>query len=218
MLSQKIQAWLTAEGGYIPGLALLSSTGNPAQYRNLKQYLTFPVIPDHAYQSLAVALRAYLVLHPSPIVAPAAAVVVPAMTMAAPLSDLHAQGKALLKERDAHRAQLSQMVTHRDKFTEKDRGELAHIIMTVQLEIDEVYQRIERYESTGELPELGSAYTIQQETIQKMHRMASLRSAISRLNKKLRDPEGLEAQQEMEAELLAKQVELKDLAEELHLE
>ena len=218
MLSGKIQTWLTDEGSYIDGLALLSTSGNNKLTLQLRSYLSFPMIPEHAYDSLTAALREYVLKYPPPPMEPVSPLPKIALVDDSPIAPLRAQGRKLLMERDAARAQLRQMVAHQEKYTDEERYQLANLIMTVQSEVDEVYQRIEQYEATGELPDQGTAYAIQQETISKMNRMASLRSAISRLHSKLKNPTDIAHKQEMESDLLAKQVELQDLAQELNIE
>lgn len=216
MHSTQIQNWLQNEGGFIEGLALLTAIGHSKKANQLKVYLDWPLIPEKAYSEISQELRGYLMANPvvvAPVAVSAAAPAAPS-----PKNHLHVKATQLLKERDGLRAQLVQMVEQRDKFTEAERGDIVHLIMKVQADIDEIYQRIEQYENTGELPEAGSAYAIQQETIRMMNRMGSLRSAISRLKKKLQNPPNALEQQQMEGELLAKQVELKDIARALHLE
>jgi hypothetical protein len=218
MLSEKIQTWLTKEGSYIDGLALLSTSGSTKVTSQLRNYLSFPLIPDHAYNSLTAALREYLLKHPVPLLVTASPAPTIALVDDSPVAPLRAQGRKQLMERDAARAQLRQMVDHQEKYTDGERYELANLIMAIQAEIDETYQRIEQYEQTGELPDQGTTYNIQQETIAKMNRMASLRSAISRLHSKLKNPNDIAHKQEMESDLLAKQVELQNLAQELNME
>lgn len=222
MLSNKIQAWLQEGGSYIDGLSLHALLGAGTSHQSLRSYLNFPLIPPAAWELLRKEFRAYIATHPPAISAQRPPSPKPTADrppqVPAVLRPLYAQGKALLKERDGHRAQLVQQAQHPDKFTNKDRHLTAKVIMEVQAEIDDVYQRIRRYQDEGQLPEAGSTKRIIAETVQKINRMGSLRSAISRLNKRLKAPETSQQKQEMETELLAKKVELSDLADQLGLD
>ena len=110
------------------------------------------------------------------------------------------------------------MAADADKYTDADRYLLAETIMVVQKEIDEVYQRIERYHDEGEVPEVGSTSKIVRESVEKYQRVLSIRSAISRLNKRLNNPPDDLQQQADQTDLLAKQVELNTLLEELGIQ
>jgi hypothetical protein len=221
-ISTNIQQWLDNSGSFAEGLKLHAQIGEVRSHQSLRKYLTFPMIPSAAADTLRHELRAYLIQHPAPLQgntgsqpAPKKA---PAPETPAELVPLYAKAKALLKERDAHRAQLVQMAVDEEKYTHNDRYMLAEAIMTVQGEIDETYQRIERYHAEGQLPAAGSTQNIYREAVEKYQRILSIRSAISRLNKRLQKPANDQKKQEDENELLAKQVELEDLLEELGLQ
>lgn len=222
MLSNHIYTWLNEDGSFTEGLVLHSRVGQSRTHESLRTYLSFHIIPQVAMDQLTADLRTYLINNPPSVVVPAVVdPVAPPRKTSQPkvdtqlpqaIKDLHAHGKALLKERDAHRAQLVQQAQHPDKFTNNDRHLTAKVVMEVQAEIDDVYLRIERYHSEGQLPAAGSTRQIVAETVQKMNRMGSLRSAISRLNKRLKAPESARHKQQLEAEKLAKEVELNDIS------
>lgn len=223
MLNQHIQHWLNHQGSYLEGLKLHAQIGQPRSHHSLRQYLSFPHIPAAAHDLLTTDLRAYLLAHPVQAPTPAAPAPTPAPEATAPtpadatLSKLQARAKALLKERDAHRAQLVQMVTEADKFTDNDRFLLCEAIMAVQEEVDETYQQIETYRTDGVVPEPGLKKRHVRETVEKYQRLQSLRSSMSRLRARLKKKPSDQQRQLYETELLAKQVEAQQLEDDLGL-
>ncbi|MEL6968631.1 MAG: hypothetical protein AAFO02_00570 [Bacteroidota bacterium] len=221
MLNQDIQHWLTSGGSFAAGLLLHAQTGNGRNHKSLQQYLSFPFIPPVAHDQLAQDLRAYLVHHPVLVPIPTAPPVpatAPVEQPADPVEQrLRATGKALLKERDGHRAQLVQMVTEADKYSDKDRYLLCQAIMTVQEEIDATYQQLRTYREEGILEEPDTTKKHYREAVEKYQRIMSLRSSISRLRKRIKNPKDEVAKKADEQDVLAKQVELQQLEEELGL-
>jgi len=219
MVSNDIQHWLTIGGSFADGLELLERCGNTAAKRILSQYLRFHFVPATAMDQLTQALRAYLIQNPAAELTqpaePARKKSTDSETLPTAVQQLYSKAKSLLKERDAHRAQLLMMVDHADQYGDQDRYLQADAIMEIQEEIDELYQRIEAYQETGTIPEQDIRQQVVRDTVDKMNRINSLRSAISRLQKRVAKlPEGHERTQ-LETELLAKQVERKELEEEL---
>lgn len=219
MIQHRIQAWFAAQGSYLEGVNLYAEVGEKRTLQGLRQYLAFSMVPERARTELEQALRQHLGTPPA--LPPVTEQPAPKKLVAeepGPVQQLRRQAIPLLRERDAHRAQLVQMAADADKYTDADRYLLAETIMVVQKEIDEVYQRIERYHDEGEVPEVGSTSKIVRESVEKYQRVLSIRSAISRLNKRLKNPPDALQQQADQTDLLAKQVELNTLLEELGLQ
>jgi hypothetical protein len=219
MIQHRIQAWFASQGSYLEGVNLYAEVGEKRTLQGLRQYLAFSMVPERARTELEQALRQHLGASPAP--PPVPEQPAPKKLVAeepGPVQQLRRQAIPLLRERDAHRAQLVQMAADADKYTDADRYLLAETIMVVQKEIDEVYQRIERYHDEGEVPEVGSTSKIVRESVEKYQRVLSIRSAISRLNKRLNNPPDDLQQQADQTDLLAKQVELNTLLEELGIQ
>ena len=219
MIQHRIQAWFASQGSYLEGVNLYAEVGEKRTLQGLRQYLAFSMVPERARTELEQALRQHLGASPAP--PPVPEQPAPKKLVAeepGPVQQLRRQAIPLLRERDAHRAQLVQMAADADKYTDADRYLLAETIMVVQKEIDEVYQRIERYHYEGEVPEVGSTSKIVRESVEKYQRVLSIRSAISRLNKRLNNPPDDLQQQADQTDLLAKQVELNTLLEELGIQ
>ena len=220
MLSNQIQDWLTNAGSFAAGLDLLAQANNATAHNSLAQYLSFPFIPPHAHVELTDCLKQYLIEHPatmrhSPQSQPAAA----SYRVEDPpeIVRLRTKGRHLLKERDAHRAQLLQMVDEEEKYTDQDRYLTATAIMEIQADIDDVYQNIELYQVDGTLPTVDSKRDIVKETVNKMNRLGSVRSAVSRLKKRIDKMGESPEKTTLETEMMAKQVEIDNLKDELGL-
>lgn len=223
MISKEIHEWLIQQGSYKEGLRLHARIGSAKVHRYLQQYLSFPKLPASAYQELAAALQQYLAKYP--ISTQTSVIGFSAKKDAAPIVEhknedaqmrlLVQRRNALLRERDAHRAQLVQMVSDADKYTENDRYMLCHTIMTIQEEIDEAQQQIEAYRESGVVVAPGFAKRIQREAVAKYQRLQTLRSAISRIRARLKTDQPAAKRKADENELLAKQVEAKQIEEEL---
>lgn len=220
MLSNQIQDWLTNSGSFAAGLDLLAQANNATAHNSLGQYLSFPFIPPHAHAELTDCLKQYLIAHPATV--SHTSTVPPAGTSPRDVEPpeiirLRTKGRHLLKERDAHRAQLLQMVDEEEKYTDQDRHLTAIAIMEIQADIDDVYQTIELYQLDGTLPTVDSKRDIVKETVNKMNRLGSVRSAVSRLKKRIDKMEESPEKTKLKTEMMAKQVEIDNLKDELGL-
>ncbi|HQU52017.1 MAG TPA: hypothetical protein PK643_03345 [Saprospiraceae bacterium] len=104
----------------------------------------------------------------------------------------------------------------RESSSIDDRYEICRLIMeNVIPELDDIYDRIRIWEKTGDVPVVSDNEVIRQ-TVKKMERRLSLIPRISRLNKFIVDPAlDDKLKKKYEKELLEKQIELKNINNEL---
>jgi hypothetical protein len=101
---------------------------------------------------------------------------------------------------------------------EKARLKLAEEIMEDILpQLDEIYDSIRAWEKDGVAPAPGVANDVVKETVEKMKRVQSLESRLSRLKGLIKNTTIDRDRADYEKEQLAKQVELADLKAELKL-
>lgn len=192
MLSDQIQNWLTDNGSFKDGYQLYRATGDNRHLAFFTTSLRSAFLPPGAKDRLRTVLGDYLVKNPP---LPSSAKSVKTKSVPAPqivnsepqeVLSLRARGRHLLKQQSHLRARLSEMTTAHEKYTDDDRYELVlELMKEVVPAIDDVYEKIRRWSEFGEIPQPGTVSSIVKETVEKMQRLAALRSKISRDKRKL---------------------------------
>lgn len=213
-LSELIHEWIHSEGSFIEGIRLLHLTGRPVAH--FEAQLERPYVDPSQKQALAQQLRQYLQLNPPSKIIPVQPDEMPVEEPAA-IQDLRRQAIPFHKRYSHLKAQLYQMSVETNKYSDPDRYEIAREIMEGVLpKTDAIYDQIRAWEETGELPPERNDELVRQ-TVEKMQRIQSLRPRISRLKKLLAGKLSVEKRRRYEVELLAKEVEVRYLEEELKI-
>jgi hypothetical protein len=128
------------------------------------------------------------------------------------ITQLRSDAKALHKKQDHLRGKL-----HSEEYPSARYEIVVELMEDVIPSLDHIYSQIQHYQDTGELPTVSQG-DIVQETVQKMLRIQSLNSRISRLRSKLKKENLSNTEQsKYEKELLEKEAELTVLKSELNL-
>lgn len=213
-LSELIHEWIHHEGSFIDGIRLLHLTGRPVAH--FEAQLERPYVDPNQKQALAQQLRQYLQLNPPSKIIPAQPDEMLVEEPAA-IQDLRRQAIPFHKRYSHLKAQLYQMSIETDKYSDADRYEIAKEIMEEVLpKTDAIYDQIRSWEETGDLPPEQNDELVRQ-TVEKMQRIQSLRPRISRLNKMLAGKLSNTKRKQYEKELIDKEIELKELENELGL-
>lgn len=231
-ISQKIAKWFDDECPYLVGVSLYQQIGGAYPVSTFLGYENAPFVPTNIENRLQYALRSYLSEHPAEAViepqenrdiTPTASILAQFNTVsedeAEPpqILELRARAKALHKRHSEAKGRLNLMAKDQDKYSNLDRYEVAHEIMSdINPKLDGIYDRIRAWSETGELPAATSSGVVE-ETVQKMLRRESLRSRISRLKSLIKKEGDDVAVQKYQKEKLDKEVELKGICEELGL-
>lgn len=246
MLREEIQTWFRTDGYFAAGLRLLAMTGEqPQLLARLQGYLRGTWVPDSAKQSLRGALKVYLlrtvdggpqtVTHVQNVVNSVTATKFATSTdheahktpptEPATITALRAEAKLLHKRQADLKGRLNLMAEDSDNFTDAQRAEVAREIMEEVIPaLDNIYDQIRSWKSTGQMPKPSNEQDIIQETVAKMNKLQKiLPPRISKLKKYLREKKrnGKElSEKELQtyrSELLDKETELAKLKAELGL-
>lgn len=229
MLSNQIQAWFDSKGSYNDGVRLYEICGGTVPLRELQAGSSMQFVPSNLRQKLEDQLRNYLIKVPpmagiSPqylVHSPQELSTANSQQLTAPtiepeaILNLRSKAKLLHKEQALKHAQLATVTT------DKERYALAFQIMEEVIpQLDNIYDTIREWESTGELPAPVHTNDVIKDTVEKMKKVYSLSPRISRLKKWLNGGKKLtnKERQDYEKELLEKELELKDLRAELGLD
>ncbi|PHN06951.1 hypothetical protein [Flavilitoribacter nigricans] len=221
-----IQKWLDENGPFAAGVTLYLSTGQETYVRRLSKAAKKKWVEPDDMALLRRLLEQHINYQPkaNPSYVPLSDLEEATPDPPQPVNEpeairaLRAQAIPLHKRYSHLKAQLHTMVIDRDKYTAKERYDIAREIMQDVLPpTDELYDQIRAWEQDGTLPPDPEDNVVQQ-TVEKMQRVYSLRPRISRLKKWKDDPElDADKRREYTKELLDKELELAQLERELGL-
>lgn len=225
MLSDQIQNWITDNGSFSEGFQLYQATGDTRDLNFFSAALKAKFLPPNAKSKLRSRLGEYLLKNP-PLPSSAKSIAVQNYrpfshsTTVEPdqILSLRARGRHLLKQQSHLRARLSEMTESHDKYTDEDRYELAHELMSKVIpNIDDVYDKLRRWSEYGDLPPQATTSSIVQETVKKMLRLSALRSKISRDRARLKKGPSKAEHKELEQGIFEAEKEILQIQTELDL-
>jgi hypothetical protein len=218
-IAQQIQKWFDEEGSYMNGVALMGLAGY--DNRRFQIYLSAAFVPYDIQQRLNSLLSSYLIEHPAEEALEKTEVRASPSTYSIPQKNepdailaLREKAKKWHKKQAMLHAEMRSAALAED---EKKTYEYAREIMEdVIPTLDEIYDNIRKFQETGELPSLAATNDIVAQTVQKMERLYSFRSRVSRLKGKIKKGgEDDNTIQKWKKELLEKELEIKRLENEL---
>lgn len=206
-IETQIKYYLEQEGTYSDGVTLLKRTGTNVSF--FEKYLTAFYVPDNVESSLIAALKSNLKEEKN------TKEKVSFLQKEEPIqiAELREVAKKLHKKHTVLHEQM------RNAKTDLKRYDFAkEIIQSVIPALDDIYDTIRKYEREGIVPTDYKKETVVQETVEKMQKITSLRSRISRLKSWIKN-EKLEAEllQKYKIEILEKEVQLKLIESELKI-
>lgn len=210
MLSNLIQQWLDEDGAFSQGVHYYQQCGGAYPYSYFRGFLQQKYIQSAIKQELRRQLQRYVQAHPPTEIEKR----VPTTKKAEPaaIATLRQRAKKLHKEQGMLHAQLSTVQSDQERF------DLAWRIMVEVIPgLDQIYDQIREFEVTGVLPAEPVASDLVREIVEKMQRVYSLRSRVSRLRGLLKKPLEQGKRKEYEQELKEKEDLLGELEGELGL-
>lgn len=223
-LSDHVQAWLDADGAFTAGLNLYRQTGGIKSIGYYEKFLSLRYLPPSAKHHLRRDLQRYL--HNNP----------PTIAGTAPPAPQERTGQAQEPEEPAAIVALRQNTIPLHKRYSHLKAELythavsespdANLLYELSREImaetiphlDSIYDQIREFQRTGEVPHMPRPALVQQ-TVKKMKSIASLRSRISNIRRKMKR-EKLSARelQQYETEIAEKEASIAELSAELGID
>lgn len=217
-LQTEVKNWIESNGHFGAGIAFLLGIGKSEVYIRLVPYLGGFFVPAQAKEELKYVLTKWLETQP-PLENVQEEFVEVEETAKVVTKKEEPQSVFLLRE-DAKRLHKRHSFVNANLHqadSDEKRFELAREIMEdIIPKLDNIYDQIRDYHKSGTLPEVPTTNVVK-ETVEKMQRLQSIRSRISRLKGFLEGKLNDKKKEEYTTELLSKEKEAMGIEKELGL-
>ena len=182
-IKEAIDKWVSSGKIFVQGVQIYKEIGGSYPHEYFEQYCQAPFVPTEVENNLFYFLSNYKgekaitqAFIPNNTHTPAHRTQIPPGQEPQIILQLKTKAKSLHKHHVYLKGKLH------NTSSEEKRYEIAHSIMErIIPEIDQVYQKINNYQDTGQLPSSQTDPSLVAEVVQKMQRRETLKSRLSRL-------------------------------------